>query len=90
MHKALFQLCALVLRFFLLPYYTQTRRTAFFPLSPTPSKGLCTFTILSSRRDPIWLPPFLYDMHLAVRYDLPGTIHICEPLVRLLVVLVKF
>ena len=32
---------------FFLPYYTQIRRTASFPLSPIPSQGLCTFTILS-------------------------------------------
>ena len=37
-----------MLRFFLLPYYTQIRWTAFFPLSPILSKGFCTFTIPSS------------------------------------------
>ena len=30
---------------FLLPYYTQIRRTAFFPFSPILSQGFCTFTI---------------------------------------------
>ena len=30
---------------FFLPYYTQIHRTAFFPLSPILSQGLCTFTI---------------------------------------------
>ena len=37
----------LLLQFFLLPYYTQIRRTASFPLSPISSQGLCTFTISS-------------------------------------------
>ena len=30
---------------FFSPYYTQIHRTAFFPLSPILSQGLCTFTI---------------------------------------------
>ena len=61
-----------------------------FLYPPSLQTGFCTFTILSSRRDPIWLPPVLYDMHLVVRYDLPCTIHIYEPPIRLLVALVEF
>ena len=38
---------ARVLRSFLLPYYTQIRRTAFFLFSPILSQGFCTFTISS-------------------------------------------
>ena len=35
----------ILLRFSFLPYYTQIRRTASFPLSPILSQGFCTFTI---------------------------------------------
>ena len=75
---------------FFLPYYTQIHRTAFFPFSPILSQGFCTFTISSYRRDPILLLLDLYDIHLVLRYDLPCTIHIYEPLIRPLVVLGEF
>ena len=73
-----------MLRFLFALLYTDTYRTAFFPLSPILSQGLLYFY------DPILLPPVLYDIHLVLRYDLPCTIHIYEPLIRLLVVLGEF
>ena len=72
------------LSFILSPYYTQIRRTASFLLSPHPLTGLLYFY------DLILLPPALYDMHLVLRYDLSCTIHLYEPLIRLLVVLGEF
>ena len=37
--------CCLQCYVFFLPYHMQIHRTAFFPLSPILSQGLCTFTI---------------------------------------------
>ena len=51
---------------------------------PHPLIGLLYFY------DLILLPPVLYDTHLVLRYDLSCTIHIYEPLIRLLVVLGEF
>ena len=56
----------------------------FLSSLPHPLIGLLYFC------DPILPPPVLYDIHLVLRYDLPCTIHIYEPLIRLLVVLGEF
>ena len=67
----------------LLPYYTQIRWTAFFPLSPILSQGFCTFTIHIWRCDTIShvrytsgvvIRSLMYDTHLRATHTTTSSI----------------
>ena len=45
-----------------------------FLYPPSLHTGFCTFTILSLQRDPIWLPPVLYDTHLRATHTTTSSI----------------
>ena len=67
------QLSGMVLHLFSfpLPYYMQTRQTAFCPLSPLPSiRATVLITIRSHVCDPISSPHAMYNIYLVLRCDL--------------------